>query len=128
MANDVVGRSRELTALIKPANSNSRVITLPDPQQVVKLVAYGVCGGLLQAMQIAMAGGIAPIVDEPTDDVIGADDVAAMLHLDRKTVYDYAGRGVIPCRRIGKRMLFSREAIALWLGSCSGRSSDGNSK
>lgn len=29
-----------------------------------------------------------------------ADEVAAVLGVDRNTVYDYAGRGVIPERRI----------------------------
>lgn len=69
------------------------------------------------------------LVDDSRDpDVITADEVAAILRLDRKTVYDYASRGAIPCRRIGKRMLFSREAIAIWLGSCSKRSSESSSK
>jgi excisionase family DNA binding protein len=52
----------------------------------------------------------------PTErDVLTADEVAALLRVDRKTVYDASGRGDIPCRRIGKRILFSREAIMLWL-------------
>ena len=46
----------------------------------------------------------------------------SLLRLDRKTVYDYAGRGEIPCQRLGKRILFSREALALWLRSCKGSS------
>jgi excisionase family DNA binding protein len=52
----------------------------------------------------------------PTErDVLTADEVAALLRVDRKTVYDAAGRGDIPCRRIGKRILFSRQAVMLWL-------------
>jgi len=37
---------------------------------------------------------------------------------DRNTVYDYAGRGEIPHCRLGKRLLFSRNALVAWLGSC----------
>jgi excisionase family DNA binding protein len=48
-------------------------------------------------------------------DVLTADEVAEILRVDRKTVYDGAGRGEIPCRRLGKRLLFSRQAIMLWL-------------
>jgi len=44
------------------------------------------------------------------------EEVAEFLGVDRKTVYDYAGRGTIPCRRLGKRFLFSRRALVLWLG------------
>jgi excisionase family DNA binding protein len=88
--------------------------------------------GLLHAFQI-VSGAEPALPDdaarpERSADVMTADEVAALLRLDRKTVYDYAARGEIPCRRIGKRMLFSRDALALWLGSCSERSSKGNSK
>jgi excisionase family DNA binding protein len=56
-------------------------------------------------------------------DVIGVDDVAAFLGVDRKTVYNAASRNTIPHRRLGKRILFSRAALALWLeGTCKGSS------
>ena len=46
-------------------------------------------------------------------------EAAAFLGVDAKTVYDYAGRGVIPHRRLGKRILFSRQALVVWLaGEC----------
>lgn len=44
-----------------------------------------------------------------------ANEVAAYLRVNRKTVYEYAGSGVIPCRRIGRRLVFSRSAIVAWL-------------
>jgi len=48
-----------------------------------------------------------------------ADEVAAFLGVDRNTVYDYAGRGVIPHQRLGKRILFRRGALVSWLdASC----------
>lgn len=58
---------------------------------------------------------------EPADesrrdpDVLDADEVAAMLGLNRKTVYEAAGRGTIPHRRFGRRLLFSRQAVLEWL-------------
>ena len=48
-------------------------------------------------------------------ETMSADQVADYLGVDRKTVYDYANRGVIPCRKLGKRLLFSRLAIVAWL-------------
>ena len=56
-------------------------------------------------------------------DILTADEVAEFLRLDRKTVYDYAGRGEIPCQRLGKRILFSRAALVSWLASCSSKGS-----
>lgn len=60
--------------------------------------------------------------------VLTASDVARLLGVDRKTVYDAAGRGEIPHRRLGKRLLFLRSAIVAWLSgdvsesSCAGKS------
>lgn len=55
----------------------------------------------------------------PPPEVMTADQVAAFLGVDRNTVYDYAGRGVIPHQRLGKRMLFHRGALVSWLdASC----------
>jgi excisionase family DNA binding protein len=54
-------------------------------------------------------------------DVLTADEVAGILRVDRKTVYDAAGRGKIPHRRLGKRMVFSRSALLEWL-ACKGPS------
>jgi len=55
----------------------------------------------------------APAV-EPSD-VMTADEAAVFLGLDRNTVYDYAGRGIIPHQRLGKRMLFRRGTLVSWL-------------
>ena len=48
-------------------------------------------------------------------DVLNADEVAELLRVDRKTVYDAAGRGHLPHRRLGKRLVFSRAALLNWL-------------
>jgi excisionase family DNA binding protein len=55
---------------------------------------------------------------EESREVMSADDVAAYLHADRNTVYEYAGRGVIPCQYLGRRLLFHRSAIVAWLNPC----------
>ncbi len=44
-------------------------------------------------------------------DVMSADEVEAFLRLDRKTVYSAAATGAIPCRRLGRRLLFFRRAL-----------------
>lgn len=59
-------------------------------------------------------------------EVLNADEVAVLLGVNRKTVYEYAGRGTIPCRRLGTRLLFGRAAVMRWL-ACSGDSSMGGS-
>ncbi len=67
----------------------------------------------------AVAAPQAPAPDENEKEVMTADEVAAFLGVDRNTVYDYAGRGVIPHQRLGKRILFRRGALVQWLdASC----------
>jgi excisionase family DNA binding protein len=48
-------------------------------------------------------------------DAMTADEVAAFLAVDRKTVYAAVLRNEIPHRRLGKRILFSRDAVMGWL-------------
>jgi len=72
------------------------------------------------------APGLATAAGEPDNasdgdadaEVMSAEDVAAFLGVDRNTVYDYAGRGTIPCRRLGKRLLFHRPTLVSWLDPC----------
>ncbi len=54
---------------------------------------------------------------ERDPDVLVAADVAAMLGLDRKSVYEAAARREIPCQRIGRRLLFYRPALVAWLSA-----------
>jgi excisionase family DNA binding protein len=44
-----------------------------------------------------------------------AKELASWLRVNRKTVYEYAARNVIPCRRLGRRLVFSRQAVVAWL-------------
>lgn len=57
-------------------------------------------------------------------DVMTANEVAAFLGLSRNSVYEAAGCGEIPCRRVGRRLIFSRRAIVSWLGHERGASAD----
>jgi len=56
----------------------------------------------------------------PEQECITADELASWMGLNRKTVYEYAARGVIPCRRLGRRLVFSLPAIRAWLARSSG--------
>ncbi len=50
-----------------------------------------------------------------TPEVITADEVAALMRCDRKTVYEAVLRRDIPHRRLGRRVFFSRIALLEWL-------------
>jgi excisionase family DNA binding protein len=111
---------------IVPANTNRDTVVLDiDPKTVVKTIAAGICLAGMQLIQ-HHRGRSLPAAKSGTD-VLTADEVAEFLRLDRKTVYDYAGRGEIPCQRLGKRILFSRAALVSWLASCSKGSSESDS-
>lgn len=100
-----------------------------DPKQLVKLIALGMFTGGMHVLQHVRGGRLqGPLLGPtPVSDIMTADEVADFLRLDRKTIYDYAGRGEIPCQRLGKRILFSRAALVSWLASCSKRSSESSS-
>lgn len=50
-------------------------------------------------------------------DVLGAEEVAALFGLDRKTVYAAVRRREIPYKRLGRKLLFSRRALLDWWSS-----------
>ncbi|MEO8551171.1 MAG: helix-turn-helix domain-containing protein [Kofleriaceae bacterium] len=125
---------KRTTMLAKPQVEDSAeiversrdIVTLDiDPVTVVKTIAAGICLAGMQLIEAHQGRSLLPA--KVGSDVLTADEVAAFLGLDRKTVYDYAGRGEIPCQRLGKRMLFSRTALVAWLSSCSKRSSGSDS-
>jgi excisionase family DNA binding protein len=97
-----------------------------DPTTVVKTIAAGICAAAIALLEKRTGTSSTTKRAARTGDIMTADEVAELLRLDRKTVYDYAGRGEIPCQRLGKRILFSRDALALWLRSCSKGSSEGS--
>ena len=55
--------------------------------------------------------------ERPTCVTITADELAVLLGVDRKTVYEGAARGEIPSVRLGRRVLFSKTAIDAWLSA-----------
>lgn len=75
---------------------------------------------LQEAIRTIVAEEIRRAFDRPAGDqpeVMNAEGAATFLGVDRKTIYDYANRGEIPHQRLGKRLLFSRDALLQWLGS-----------
>jgi excisionase family DNA binding protein len=44
-----------------------------------------------------------------------ADELAKLLGVNRKTIYEAAARGEIPHRRLGRRLIFERVALLSWL-------------
>jgi excisionase family DNA binding protein len=52
-------------------------------------------------------------------DVLTADKAATLLGVSRWTLYSAANRHEVPHRRLGRRMLFSRRALLLWLEGAS---------
>ncbi len=109
-----------------PSNDNRsaaervELMTFDDPHRLAKMIALGVFSGGLRYLQEVT--GRQPLPPNLTDadrsqrsDVMTADEVAEYLGVDRNTVYEYAARGVIPHRRLGKRMIFRRGSIIAWL-------------
>lgn len=48
-------------------------------------------------------------------EVLNVAEVAKLLRVGTNTVYEAAGRGEIPHRRVGRRLIFSRAAVMKWL-------------
>ena len=69
----------------------------------------------------ALPTSLPPSETLPAADVLTADDAAAFLGVSRWTLYAAANRHEIPHRRLGRRMLFSRRALLLWLEGASPR-------
>ncbi|MEJ7599238.1 MAG: helix-turn-helix domain-containing protein [Kofleriaceae bacterium] len=95
------------------------LMTFEDPRRLAMIIALGVTGGLRYLQEVTGRQLSAPSVADPDrsqrSDVMTADEVAEYLGVDRNTVYEYAARGEIPHRRLGKRMIFRRGAIIAWL-------------
>ena len=47
--------------------------------------------------------------------IMTADEVAELLGVNRKTIYEAAARGEIPHRRLGRRLIFERGCMLSWL-------------
>jgi len=89
-------------------------------RELLRVIAYGALRSGIEFLQGKLAASRPPplMLPAPGDegrDVMTADEVALFLGVDRNTVYDYTGRGVIPHQRLGKRILFRRGALVSWL-------------
>ena len=49
-------------------------------------------------------------------EVLSHEEACELLKISKNSLYDGAGRGEIPHRRLGNRLLFSRAALMTWLG------------
>jgi excisionase family DNA binding protein len=115
---------------IVPKDEEQHVITIDGhaSRELMATIALGALRGAVAFLKARLetAGVETPAASPPPlaatesdRDVMTADEVAAFLGVDRNTVYDYAGRGVIPHQRLGKRILFRRGALVSWLdASC----------
>jgi excisionase family DNA binding protein len=114
-------RDGERTGVVK---SEPVMIDVPgDGERFIKLVTRGLLVVSAHALHQIAGGSLQPPLPPPdANEVMTADEVAAFLGVDRNTVYDYAGRGVIPHQRLGKRILFRRAALLSWLDSCNATS------
>lgn len=54
-------------------------------------------------------------LSHPVIEILTADQVAELLRVNRKTVYEAAQRNEIPHRRLGRRLVFERGAVLAWL-------------
>ena len=50
---------------------------------------------------------------------MSVEEAAEFLGVDRKTLYDACGRGEVPHRRIGRRIVILRSVLLAWLGALS---------
>ena len=46
---------------------------------------------------------------------LSAREAAALLGIHHTTLYEAAKRGDVPCRRVGRRFIFTRESLVDWL-------------
>ena len=52
---------------------------------------------------------------EALPELLTAKDLEALLQIDRKTIYSYAERGLIPYVRIETSLRFSKHQVLQWL-------------
>ncbi len=78
-----------------------------------------------EATEDAGSGPATPEEREPSDcapAVLTVDELAGLLRVNRKTVYEALARGEIPgARRIGGRYRVLRDAVLRWLADGQGR-------
>lgn len=48
-------------------------------------------------------------------EILTAREAAEFLRIGKNQLYELAGRGQVPCRRIGRTLRFSRSALIRWM-------------
>jgi excisionase family DNA binding protein len=48
-------------------------------------------------------------------DILGVDESATLLKVSKKTIYTRVKNNTIPHARLGRKLLFHRQTLALWL-------------
>jgi excisionase family DNA binding protein len=61
-------------------------------------------------------------VDDPVERPMTPEDVAAVLQIDRETVYRMARRGELPAFKVSSRWRFLPSALQRWMEEQDGRS------
>ncbi len=110
--------SKSLSATLARAPTSARCRGVPDTQverQEPATVASADCGRSPVPEPFAKGGA-------PESPILTVDELAALLRLNRKTVYDALSRGEIPgARRVGSTYRILRAAVIGWLSSGQGR-------
>ncbi len=65
---------------------------------------------------------------EALPDMLTDKDLESVLKIDRKTIYAYVQRGLIPYMRIESNVRFSKHQVMRWLEECSFRPRPVNGK
>ncbi|SRR5713226_1427331 len=65
---------------------------------------------------------------EALPDMLTAKDLEALLQIDRKTIYAYVQKGLIPHSRIESNVRFSKHQVQRWLEDCSFQARSVNGK
>jgi excisionase family DNA binding protein len=84
-----------------------------------------IAGVALRAPRAGTTGERIMIETKPPEElpaVLTVDEVAELLRVDRKTVYEQIARGELPgARRVGRAIRISRDAVIKWLAEGQGR-------
>lgn len=116
---------------LREAETSASGAALPAPPSGA--ARHGVHDGRPLAVPGASQAGSTTAVEESTGSalrplaapeaaVLTVDELAALLRLNRKTVYDALSRGEIPgARRVGSTYRILRAAVIDWLASGQGR-------
>ncbi len=56
-------------------------------------------------------------IDKSENPIMRADELRQMLHIGRNTLYSWVEHNLIPCKKVGRVLLFSRTDIMKWISN-----------